>query len=205
MRVSLLSGMAAACVAVGMVSASYAAENAEQAFQAVSESLQKQGADAKDLNSVKASVVDMLDKGATASEVEKPLAELTRSGVKGKDFKQSVEEMDGLVKNGQTPREAGNAVSQAVHQAQSEGLKGKALAAKVHEAVRSMQAQKRSAQEAKKAQKQAQKQTQKQVQKQERKSSGDDPYWHGNAGPASGSRGHGASGMGNSGGHGRNK
>lgn len=47
-----------------------------------------------------------------------------------------------LVKSGRSSEEAGNIVSQAAHQAKAEGLKGKALAERVHEAVRKMQEEK---------------------------------------------------------------
>jgi len=55
---------------------------------------------------------------------------------------------DGLVKSGESSEEAGNIVSRAVHQAQAEGLKGEALAERVHEVIRERKAEKAKVKEA---------------------------------------------------------
>ncbi|MEI8350556.1 MAG: hypothetical protein WCI77_10450 [Candidatus Omnitrophota bacterium] len=64
------------------------------------------------------------------------LEDLSRSEVRGKDLEKTVKDANDLVNKGEHPKEAGNIVSQAAHAAQVQGLKGRDLAAKVHEAIR---------------------------------------------------------------------
>lgn len=67
----------------------------------------------------------MVEKGATKEDLKKVLTELSKNGVKGKELKKSVNSMNDLVNSGESPKIVGNIVSQAVHQAHAEGLKGK--------------------------------------------------------------------------------
>jgi NIMA (never in mitosis gene a)-related kinase len=82
--------------------------------------------------------------------------------------------MKDLVNEGESPKEAGNVVSQAAAQAHQQGLKGKDLAAKVHEAVQQRKAQKDEAKkkERERIQKEEQerinKEKQERIQKEER-------------------------------------
>ena len=121
----------------------YAAMDTDKTFNEIKADLQKNGVVDEDINGVKKSVGEMLEKGATKDEIEKPLGDLSKNGVKGKDFKKSVDSMNDIVRKGKSPKDAGNIVSHAVHKAQAEGLKGAALADKVHEAVKEMQTEKR--------------------------------------------------------------
>ncbi len=127
----------------------YAAGNTDKTFNDIKADLQKKGVAAEDIDGVKKPVGEMLEKGATKDEIEKPLSDLSRNGVKGVDFRKSVDSMNDLVKGGKSSKEAGNVVSQAVHRARAEGLKGTALADKVHEAVKEMQTEKKESIESK--------------------------------------------------------
>jgi hypothetical protein len=90
----------------------------------------------RELRTIKKPVKNMLDKGATKEDLKNMLKDLSRSGVRGKDLENTVNAANDLVNNGENPKEAGNIVSQAAHAAQAQGLKGRDLAAKVHEAIR---------------------------------------------------------------------
>jgi hypothetical protein len=150
MKKLLLMGMVV-CFASSLVLAPAYAADVEKATKEVQIELQKQGLSAEEAAEIKGPIKEMLANGASKDEVTKPLVELSKSEVKGSDLKNSAESMNELVKSGATPKEAGNVVSQAAHQAKAEGLKGKALAARVHESVKKMQAEKRAAQAEKKA------------------------------------------------------
>ncbi|MDD5505078.1 MAG: hypothetical protein PHV77_07270 [Candidatus Omnitrophica bacterium] len=81
-------------------------------------------------------------------------AELQDSGViTAKETPSVAASVKTLVKNGATAQEAKSVVSQAVKQAKEQGLKGRALSAKVNEAVKARKAQmneaKKKAKEAK--------------------------------------------------------
>jgi hypothetical protein len=76
-----------------------------------------------------------------AAAVEQLKTDLQKSGVASGDIKTAESSMKDLINNGATPKEAGSVVSQTVKQAHAQGLKGKDLAAKVHEAVKSRKAQ----------------------------------------------------------------
>lgn len=90
----------------------------------------------RELNSINKPIKNMLDKGANKENLKNLLADLSKKGVRGKDLKDSIDAMNDLVNSGEKPKEAGNIVSRAAHQAQAQGLKGRELAAKVHEAIR---------------------------------------------------------------------
>jgi uncharacterized protein YdgA (DUF945 family) len=85
----------------------YAAEDTEKSFNEIKEDLQKNGLTTEEINEAKGPIVEMLEKGATKEEIEKPLLDLSKNEVKGKDFKASVDSMNDLVKSGKSPQEAG--------------------------------------------------------------------------------------------------
>lgn len=104
---------------------------------------------------------DMAEKGASKEELKSVVTDLSNKRVRGDDLKQSVNSIKDLVNEGESPKEAGNVVSQAAAQAHQQGLKGKDLAAKVHEAVQQRKAQKDEAK--KKERERIQKEEQKRV------------------------------------------
>jgi hypothetical protein len=165
MRTILAMAMVMCLASSLILSPAYAAD-VEKVTKEVQIDLQKQGLSAEDAAELKEPVKEMLANGASKDDIVKPLVELSKNEVKGNDLKNSAESMNELVKSGATPKEAGNVVSQAAHQAQAEGIKGKALAAKVHEAVKTMQAEKRAAHAEKKAAKEM-KEKEKEVKKAE--------------------------------------
>lgn len=147
-----LTGLLLCCMILLMVSATYGAENTEKALDNLQSELREEGMSVSDISGIKKPVKEMLKKGANKDELRAVLLDLSKNGVKGKDLKSSVDSMDNLIKSGKSPKEAGNIVSEAVHQAQAQGLRGTALADRVHQAVHQMQAQKNKAKEVKKEQ-----------------------------------------------------
>jgi hypothetical protein len=89
------------------------------------------------------SIVKAEENQATVTEQMK--GDLQNSGVAAGDIKAAESSMNELVKGGTSPQEASSIVSQTVKQAHSQGLKGKDLAAKVHEAVKARKAQHKAA------------------------------------------------------------
>jgi len=111
----------------------------------------------------------------SSSEVAKQVTtELKDSGViAAQDVPSVSSSVKTLVESGATVDEAKNVVAEAAHQAKAQGLKGKDLAAKVHEAVKARKAQfeaaKKKAKEAKeKAKEEAKKKEKKAKQKAEK-------------------------------------
>ncbi|MBN1914238.1 MAG: hypothetical protein JW788_07570 [Candidatus Omnitrophica bacterium] len=90
----------------------------------------------QELKTIKKPIKNMLDKGAIKEDLKNMLKDLSKEEVRGKDLESIVNTANDLVNNGEHPKEAGNIVSQAAHAAQAQGLKGRDLAAKVHEAIR---------------------------------------------------------------------
>lgn len=145
------------CICFLLVCASIArADDADTTVNQVTGELTQAGVvTQQDADAIKAPLKNMIKKGARKQDLKNAVADLSGKGVKGDDLKQSVNSMNDLVNAGETPRDAGNVVSRAAAQARAQGLKGKDLAAKVHEAVRQRKAQKN---EAKKNIKKAEKQ-----------------------------------------------
>jgi mannitol-specific phosphotransferase system IIBC component len=106
-----------------------------------------------------------------ASEVAKQITtELQNSGtIAAADAPSVSSSVKTLVESGASADEAKNVVAQAAHQAKAQGLKGKDLAAKVHEAVKARKAQleeaKNKAKEAKNKAKEAEKKAREETKK----------------------------------------
>jgi len=111
----------------------------------------------QDLNPIKKPLKNMLDKGAAKEDLKKVLKDLSENRIKGKDLKNTVDSMNDLVNSGESPKEAGNIVSRAAHLAQAQGLKGTALVAKVHEAIKQRKAEREKLKEEKKTQREERK------------------------------------------------
>lgn len=111
----------------------FAAENSYT--QLVSE-LKKGGITDSEINSMGNSMKNMLTKGANKEDVKTVVIDLVRLGLHGRELKNSVNDMNDLVNAGESPKQAGNIVSKAAHDAKAQGLTGRALAEKVHEAIR---------------------------------------------------------------------
>ena len=106
----------------------------------------------QDLKPIEKPLKNMLNKGAAKEDLKKLLKDLSENGIKGKDLKSTVDSMNDLVNSGESPQEASNIVSRAAHLAQAQGLKGTALAAKVHEAIKERKAERDKLKEQKKGQ-----------------------------------------------------
>jgi hypothetical protein len=119
------------------------AEDPEAAVNQLSSELKKSGVvTGQEADAIKSPLKDMMKKGATKADLKSIVTEFSKKGLKGEDLKNSVNSTKDLVIGGESAKEAGNIVSQAASQARAQGLKGKDLSAKVHEAVRTRKAQK---------------------------------------------------------------
>jgi len=107
----------------------------------------------------------------SASEVAKQVTtELQDSGViTAQDAPSVSSSVKTLVKSGASADDAKNIVARAAHQAKAQGLKGKELAAKVHEAVKARKAQLDEVKKKAKEEKRRAKQVEKEVKEAERK------------------------------------
>lgn len=110
-----------------------------------------------ELKNMKKSLSNALERGVTKEDLKAILLDLQKKESNAKDAKKTIDAMNDLIKSGVEPKEAGNIVSQAAHQAQAQGLKGTALAAKVHEAIRLRKAEHEKLKQQKKLEKQLEK------------------------------------------------
>jgi hypothetical protein len=138
MKKVLLYSIALGFVIVLSMSLAYAQkDDAAATTDQLCSELQKSGTlTQEELDGIKRPLKDMAVKGANKKDLKRTLTDLSNKGIKGKDLKDAINAMNDLVKNGERPKDAGNIVSQAARQAHLEGLKGKDLAARVHEAIR---------------------------------------------------------------------
>lgn len=134
-------------------SASAQDDAAAAAFDELRVDLKKYGVPENDIEAVKNPVKELFKRGARKEDVKKAVSQLSQEGVKGRDLKKSMDSMNDLVKNGENPKDAGNIVSKAAHDAKAQGLKGKDLAAKVHEAIQKRKQERNALKEQKKKQK----------------------------------------------------
>jgi hypothetical protein len=125
----------------------------------------------KELKDMNKSLRNAMEQGVTKEDLKAILVDLKKKESNVKDTKKTIDIMIDLIKSGVGPKEAGNIVSQAAHLAKAQGLKGKALAAMVHEAIRIRKAEqeklKQQMKEEKMHQKQHRQEHQNQIQAQE--------------------------------------
>ncbi len=155
MKRFLRIGMLIACMGFLLAALAYAQkEDSNAIVNQLNNELEKEAAfTPQDLNPIKKPLKNMLNKGAAKEDLKKVLKDLSENRIKGKDLKSTVDSMNDLVNSGESPQEAGNIVSRAAHLAQAQGLKGTALAAKVHEAIKQRKAEREKLKEQKKIQK----------------------------------------------------
>jgi len=130
-----IAGILLVCCVFLIHGLSYGADTATT-FTELKTELQSKGMKAEEISGIEKPVKEMIGKGATKNDIKNTLLDFKNKGIKGEELKDSVNSMNELVKSGEAPKEAGNIVSRAAHQAQAQGLKGKELAAKVHEAIK---------------------------------------------------------------------
>ena len=157
-------------------------EDAAAVAEELSSELQSEGVPEADVQGIQKPIKEMLKKGAGKKDIKNAVSDLSKNGVKGKDLKKSVDSMNDLVQDGESPEEAGNIVSKAAKEARAQGLKGRDLAAKVHEAIEQRKQERDAQKQQKKIEKQeqkqkrvkqqAQEQEQEQVQEQEQEQEG---------------------------------
>lgn len=112
------------------------AQDAAATAKELGDEFQQSGALAQsEVEAIQAPLKNMIEKGATKEQLQGVITDLSNKEVKGEDLKKAVDSMNDLVNEGEEPKEAGSVVSAAAAQAHADGLKGKELAAKVHEAI----------------------------------------------------------------------
>ena len=132
---------------------------AQQATNEIMEELNKELEQEKvflprELKNMNKSLRNTMEQGVTKEDLKAILSDLKKKGLDYKEIKKTIESMNDLIKAGVEPKQAGNIVSQAAHLAKAQGLKGTALAAKVHEAIRIRKAEHERLKQLKKEQKQ---------------------------------------------------
>jgi hypothetical protein len=130
----------------------------------------------KELKEMNKSLRNAMEQGVTKEDLRAILVDLRKKESNVKDTKKTIDIMIDLIKSGVGPKEAGNIVSRAAHLAKAQGLKGKALAAMVHEAIRIRKAEqeklKQQMKEEKMHQKQHKEKHESQIQEQKKESHG---------------------------------
>ncbi len=162
LTLGLLSFVASNCVF---------AEEDSTVFEELKSELRQEGVSPEDIEDITEPVKNMFGKGAKKKDIEDVVVGLSKKGVKGKVLKDSVESMNELVEDGEDPKEAGNIVSQAAHAALAAGLKGKDLAAKVHEAIQQRKQERAQLKQQKKEEKEQEKMGRKQSKSKEKAAS----------------------------------
>jgi len=128
------------------------------AFIKLKYSLRQKGISENDITLVQKPINNMLKQGATREDIERVVIDLSGKGMKGQNLRNSLIGMNDLINNGENPKNAGNIVSRAAHEAHAQGLKGRDLANKVHEAIQQRKQERNQLKQLKKEQKQEQKQ-----------------------------------------------
>lgn len=154
MKRILKIGLLVGCIGFFLTTLVYAQQQDSNAVVSqLNKELEKEAAfTSQDLKPIEKPLKNMLDKGATKKDLKILLKDLSEKKIRGKDLKSTVDSMNDLVNSGESPKEAGNIVSRAAHLAQAQGLKGTALAAKVHEAIKQRKAEREKLKEQKKVQ-----------------------------------------------------
>ena len=133
-------------------------EDGGPAFIKLKYTLQQRGISENDITLAQKPINNMLKQGTTSKDIENVVIDLSEKGMKGQNLRNSLISMNSLITNGENPKNAGNIVSRAAHEAHAQGLKGRALANKVHEAIQQRKQERNRLKQLKKERKQEQKQ-----------------------------------------------
>ena len=133
-------------------------EDGGPAFIKLKYSLRQKGISENDITLAQKPINTMLKQGATREDIERVVIDLSEKGMKGKNLRNSLISMNDLIANGENPNNACNIVSRAAHEAHAQGLRGRDLANKVHEAIQQRKQERNRLKHLKKEQKQEQKQ-----------------------------------------------
>lgn len=112
------------------------ADEAADSYEILKNELVRNGVSQKEVEGMRGSLKNMIQYGANRDDIKNTVLDLKRKKLSSDEIKNSVDSMGALVKEGENAKEAGNIVSRAAHQAKMQGLKGKDLANKVHDAIR---------------------------------------------------------------------
>ena len=133
-------------------------EDGGPAFIKLKYSLRQKGISENDITLAQKPINNMLMQGATRKDIERVIIDLSEKGMQGQSLRNSLISMNGLINYGENPKNAGNIVSRAAHEAHAQGLKGRDLAHKVHEAIQQRKQERNRMKQLKKDRKQEQKQ-----------------------------------------------
>lgn len=132
-------------------------EDGGPAFIKLKYSLRQKGISENEITFVQKPINNMLKQGATRMDIERVIIDLSEKGMKGQNLKNSLISMNDLITDGENPKNAGNIVSRAAHEAHAQGLRGRDLANKVHEAIQKRKQERNRLKQLKKERKQEQK------------------------------------------------
>ena len=133
-------------------------EDGGPAFIKLKYTLRQKGISENDITLAQKPINNMLKQGTTSKDIESVIIDLSEKGMKGQNLRNSLISMNGLITNGENPKNAGNIVSRAAHEAHAQRLKGRDLAHKVHEAIQQRKQERNRLKQLKKERKQEQKQ-----------------------------------------------
>jgi hypothetical protein len=133
-------------------------EDEGPAFIKLKYSLRQKGISENDITLAQKPINKMLKQGATRMDIERVIIDLSEKGMEGQNLRNSLISMNDLINDGEHPQNAGNIVSRAAHEAHAQGLKGRDLANKVHEAIQQRKQERNRLKQLKKERKQEQKQ-----------------------------------------------
>jgi hypothetical protein len=124
------------------VSLAYAQQETNQIMEELNKELEQEKVFLpRELKDMDKSLRNSVEHGLSKEDLKTILSDLKNKEVDHKEIKNTIDAMNDLLKAGIEPKEAGNIVSQAAHLAKDEGLKGTALAARVHEAIQTRKAE----------------------------------------------------------------
>ena len=127
------------------VGPAYAQQETNQIMEELNKELQQEKVFLpREMKDMDKSLRNSIEHGVNKDDLKTILSDLKKEGVGHKEIKENLEAMNGMIESGVEPKEAGNIVSQAAHMAKEEGLKGTALAARVHEAIQARKAERES-------------------------------------------------------------
>ena len=146
---------------IGFLPSEYAFTEDEDgggAFIKLKYTLRQKGISENDITLVQKPINTMLKQGATRKDIERVIIDLSEKGMQGHNLQNSLISMNDLINDGENPKNAGNILSRAAHEAHAQGLKGRDLANKVHEAIQQRKQERNRMKQLKKERKQEHKQ-----------------------------------------------
>jgi len=120
------------------IKGAYPAADIDKNFDEISADMRAKGIEKTDIDAVQNQLKEMLERGHSPESLKATMTDLSDNGIKGNDFRKTVDLMNEIERNGASADDASNMVSRAIQDSKDEGKEGAGLAESTNKKLKQM-------------------------------------------------------------------